>query len=128
MKKANLILCLFLLFSCGPAEAHSQQLRPQEFSEGGWSKGRLDKLEGLTVRFIYFTGNATTSDYVTRRKLLLTEGDTFKLILLRRSLSRINKLGLFERVTEQDVEWHVDTENRIVDFNLLLKEKPRRKK
>jgi len=58
------------------------------------------------VRRISFYGNTTTRDKVIRRELGLQEGALFDSNRLRTDLLRINQLGFFDEIKEEDA--HVD--------------------
>jgi len=58
------------------------------------------------VRRISFYGNTTTRDKVIRRELGLQEGTLFDSQRLRTDLLRINQLGFFDEIKEEDA--HVD--------------------
>jgi outer membrane protein assembly factor BamA len=92
------------------------------------SRGYFHLIEGLPVRRVEFQGNAHVRDVVIRRKLLLKEDEPFTAELLRASLGRFNKLGLFEKVTEEDVQWCVNEKTGQVDFYFEFTEKPRKRR
>lgn len=74
---------------------------------------------------IEFRGNHRFSDLTLRRALLLNEGDLFDYGQLRRSLARLNRLGFFHTVTEEDVQLLRDPLTGYVDLTLKLRERPR---
>ena len=81
---------------------------------------------GATYRVgrIEFRGNHSFSDLTLRRTLLLNEGDLFDHGLMRRSLARLNRLGFFYTVTEEDVQF-LRKPTGYVDLTLEVKERPR---
>jgi outer membrane protein assembly factor BamA len=111
-----------------PSHALPRPLVYQQDSTDNWSTGNFDRLEGLVIRRLEFSGNTFTKDKVVRRAASsLREGDLFTVRALDQSLKRLNKLGRFEKVTEQNVEWRVNQSSREVDFIIRVKEQPRRK-
>jgi outer membrane protein insertion porin family len=76
------------------------------------------------VRRINFSGNDTTRDKVIRRELMLDEGDMFNTRLWDLSVLRLNQLGYFEPLKEEDAtEIRRDTRNGLVDLTLKVKER-----
>ena len=81
------------------------------------------------VNRITFVGNGTTRDNVIRREMRLVEGAVFNTEALKYSVRRLNQLGYFEQINEQDqqaikTEKTVDKENNM-DVTLTLKEQNR---
>src|SRR6185436_14172569 len=66
----------------------------------------VDTGKQYSIRRISFYGNTTTRDKVIRRELSLQEGDVFDSRRLRTDLLRINQLGFFDEIKEEDA--HVD--------------------
>ncbi len=81
--------------------------------------------EVFQIDRIQFEGNSRTRDQVLRRRLLIYEGDTYNESLLQKSLSRLNSLGLFERLTLEDAALHTNGNSGRVDITIRLKEKGR---
>jgi outer membrane protein insertion porin family len=76
------------------------------------------------VRRIDFLGNSTTRDKVIRRELLLDEGDVFNSQLWEVSLLRLNQLGYFEVLKENEaVTMTRDSARNTVDLTLRVKER-----
>jgi outer membrane protein assembly factor BamA len=88
----------------------------------------FEKAVGLSIRRVEFFGDEHVSDMVIRRRVLLMEGDPFTVENMRKSLEGINKLGVFYRVTEKDVEWCADERTHEVDFAFHFRERPRRRR
>ncbi len=65
----------------------------------------FDIIEGprIFVERIEIIGNVRTLDKVIRREFRLVEGDAFSSSRLRRSLQRINNLGFFKKVNDNQV-------------------------
>ena len=77
------------------------------------------------VRRIEFVGNANTRHHILARRVLFTEGDVFTRKLLERSLSNLSKLKIIKPVRLQDVEVYLDREEKLIDLNILIREKRR---
>lgn len=119
----SLVVCLA---TAHPRTARHDSAQQQEASPAAWQRGDFGKIEGLSVRRVEFVGNERTSDAPVRRRLGVNEGDVFSLGQLRRGLKRVNQLGCFYTTTEKDVEWLADKEERVVDFTIHFRERPRR--
>jgi outer membrane protein insertion porin family len=81
------------------------------------------------VNRITFVGNTTTRDNVIRREMRLVEGAVFNTEALKYSVRRLNQLGYFEQINEQDqqaikTDKTADKENNM-DVTLTLKEQNR---
>ncbi len=84
----------------------------------------VDEGKQFFVRRIDFTGNSTTRDKVIRRELLIDEGDLFNTRLWEVSLLRLNQLGYFEVLKENEAANITrDTKNNTVDITLKVKER-----
>ena len=86
----------------------------------------VDEGKQFFVRRINFAGNNTTRDKVIRRELLLDEGDMFNTRLWDLSILRLNQLGYFEPITEEDddsTDIRRDTRQGVVDLTLKVKER-----
>jgi outer membrane protein insertion porin family len=77
------------------------------------------------INRISFTGNTTTRDKVIRRELMVNEGEVFNSTLWNRSLLKLNQLGYFDEVRQQDAEMKLNPADNSVDINLKVKEKDR---
>ena len=90
---------------------------------------RLQEGKQYLVNRITFVGNTTTRDNVIRREMRLVEGSVFNTEALKYSVRRLNQLGYFEQINEQDQKaTKVDkTPGRdgTVDVTLNLKEQNR---
>ncbi|MDX2269585.1 MAG: outer membrane protein assembly factor BamA [Bryobacter sp.] len=86
----------------------------------------VDEGKQFYVRRIDFSGNTTTRDKVIRREILLDEGDLFNQRLWEVSLLRLNQLGYFEVLKEEEAANITrDTRNNTVDITLKVKERGR---
>jgi outer membrane protein insertion porin family len=63
---------------------------------------RLQEGEQYLVNRMTFVGNTTTRDNVIRREMRLIEGSMFNTEALKYSIRRINQLGYFEPLNEED--------------------------
>ena len=90
---------------------------------------RLQEGKQYLVNRITFVGNTTTRDNVIRREMRLIEGSVFNTEALKYSVRRLNQLGYFEQINEQDQQaTKVDkTPGRdgLVDVTMTLKEQNR---
>lgn len=75
---------------------------------------------------IEFRGNKTFSDAAIRRAMLLDEGEPMNETLLRRSLARINRSGLFEPLTDKSVIVNTPTDSNRANLTIWVKEKKMR--
>jgi outer membrane protein insertion porin family len=81
------------------------------------------------VNRITFVGNTTTRDNVIRREMRLIEGSIYNMEALKYSIRRLNQLGYFEQINEQDPQ-AVKSEKtpgkpNAMDVTLTLKEQNR---
>jgi outer membrane protein insertion porin family len=84
----------------------------------------FDEGKQFFVRRIDFSGNTTTRDRVIRRQLLVDEGDVFNTHLWELSILRLNQLGYFEVLKEeQAADIKRDTTHNTVDITLKVKER-----
>ncbi|HEV2201484.1 MAG TPA: outer membrane protein assembly factor BamA [Bryobacteraceae bacterium] len=84
----------------------------------------FDEGKQFFVRRIDFSGNTTTRDKVIRRQLLIDEGDVFNTRLWQLSILRLNQLGYFEALKEEDAaDVKRDTKSDTVDLTLKVKER-----
>ena len=86
-----------------------------------------DEGKQFFVRRINFSGNTTTRDKVIRRELMLDEGDMFNTRLWDMSMLRLNQLGYFEPIEEEEggTDIRRDTRQGLVDLTLNIKERGR---
>jgi outer membrane protein insertion porin family len=83
-----------------------------------------DEGKQFFVRRIDFTGNTTTRDKVIRRELLIDEGDVYNSTLWDASILRLNQLGYFETLKENEsYELKRNPGSNTVDINLKVKER-----
>ena len=83
-----------------------------------------DEGKQFFVRRIDFTGNTTTRDKVIRRELLLDEGDIYSARLWDASILRLNQLGYFETLKENEsYDLKRNGNTNTVDILLKLKER-----
>ena len=85
-----------------------------------------DEGKQFFVRRIDFTGNTTTRDKVIRREILIDEGDVYSSTLWDASILRLNQLGYFDVLKENEsYELKRNPGTNTVDINLKVKEKGR---
>jgi len=84
----------------------------------------VDEGPQFFIRRIDFVGNTTTRDKIIRRQLLLDEGDIYNSQLWDLSILRLNQLGYFEALKENesyDLKRNAGTHT--VDITLKVKER-----
>ena len=83
-----------------------------------------DEGKQFFVRRIDFTGNTTTRDKVIRREILIDEGDVYNSTLWDASILRLNQLGYFEVLKENEsYELKRNAGTNTVDILLKVKER-----
>ncbi|MCS6886365.1 MAG: outer membrane protein assembly factor BamA [Acidobacteriota bacterium] len=85
----------------------------------------IEEGKPFTVRRIEFKGNSITRDHVLRREILVNEGEIYNQELFDLSRLRLNQLGYFEEIKEEDVQFRTDERNGYVDIDINVKEKGR---
>jgi outer membrane protein insertion porin family len=84
----------------------------------------VDEGKQFFVRRIEFTGNTTTRDKVIRREILIDEGDVYNSTLWDASILRLNQLGYFETLKENEAyTLNRNPGTNTVDINLKVKER-----
>lgn len=84
----------------------------------------VDEGKQFFVRRLDFQGNTTTRDKVIRREILIDEGDVYSTKLWELSILRLNQLGYFEALKEEEAATiNRDTKNNTVDITLKVKER-----
>jgi outer membrane protein insertion porin family len=84
----------------------------------------VDEGKQFFIRRIDFVGNTTTRDKVIRRQLLLDEGDIYNSQLWDMSILRLNQLGYFEALKENEsYELKRNGSSSTVDIILKVKER-----
>lgn len=83
-----------------------------------------DEGKQFFIRRIDFSGNTTTRDKVIRRELLLDEGDMYNTRLWELSILRLNQLGYFEVLKENEAaDIKRNPQSNTVDVTLKVKER-----
>lgn len=85
----------------------------------------IEEGKPFRVRRIEFKGNSITRDPVLRREILVNEGEIYNQELFDLSRLRLNQLGYFEEIKEEDVQFRTDERNGYVDIDINVKEKGR---
>lgn len=83
----------------------------------------IDTGKSYTIHRISFYGNTTTRDKVIRRELNLQEAITFDSNVLRQDILRINQLGFFDEIKEEDAHVDQNDKDSTVDINIKVAEK-----
>jgi outer membrane protein insertion porin family len=82
--------------------------------------------EPMLVGRIDFAGNSRVPDIFLRRQLRIGEGDVYDSSKLDRSIERLNRSGLIERLHRDDVDLQMDEEQNSIHVVFRVKEKDRR--
>lgn len=85
----------------------------------------IDEDKQFMVNRISFSGNTTTRDKVIRREVMLEEGRIFNSDAWDRSRMRLNQLGYFEEIREEDAKVDPHPTESEVDVTLKVQEKGR---
>ena len=124
-------LCACLLDLRKSAEAQGHLDFTAEVESAG--TGRLLELtariwEGSAhaVGRINFTGHSGINDSTLRRAMTIYEGDVLDVGQLRRSLARINDIGVFEPLTLADIRVARQDDGVTADLTIPLRERKRR--
>jgi outer membrane protein insertion porin family len=83
----------------------------------------MDQQSPYYVRRIEFTGNTTTRDKVIRREIALDEGQVYNKRLWDLSVLRLNQLGYFDTIKDENTNLQKDVKSHQVDILLKVKEK-----
>ena len=84
----------------------------------------VDEGKQFFVRRIEFSGNTTTRDKVIRREILIDEGDVYNANLWDASILRLNQLGYFEALKENEsYTLNRNPGTNTVDITLKVKER-----
>ncbi|MEW6206852.1 MAG: outer membrane protein assembly factor BamA [Acidobacteriota bacterium] len=86
---------------------------------------QVEEGKQYTLRRLEFIGNTFTRDNVLRREVLLNEGDRYNQQLWDLSLLRLNQLGYFDQVKEEDATINTNEREGQVDMTLKVQEKGR---
>jgi hypothetical protein len=78
------------------------------------------------IRRIHFTGHDSINDSTLRRALTVRERDVFDVGQLRRSLARLNDLGLAQPVTLADIVVTKHADSATADITIPLRKRGRR--
>jgi hypothetical protein len=89
---------------------------------GAW---KVNRGRAFTVGRIRFIGHPHYSDAAVRRQFLLDEGAPLDSWLLRQSVVRLNRTGMFEPLDERHVHIATDERTGIADVTISLTERKR---
>ncbi len=96
-----------------------------QISPSGAATVTIDTGEPYTVGRIDIRGNHRYGDSTIRRALLLSEGDLFDWDKLRRSMRRVDDMGLFNPVDDDAIRLNPEKAQRRADIVFTVSEKPR---
>lgn len=105
----------------------SQELEDTPGSNEGTVNFNIEIEEGrpFTLHFLNFLGNHFTRDNVLRREVLLNEGEPFNQTLWELSLLRLNQLGYFNEIKEENANFRFNERDNTMDIDLKVEEKGR---
>lgn len=83
----------------------------------------LEEGEVYNIGKISFVGSGAFNDELLRSKLSIKEGDIYNRSLFEKSLLRLNRLGIFEMVKEEDVGLQTNEKAKLVDMTFQLTRK-----
>ena len=85
----------------------------------------MEEGKQYNLRRLEFIGNTFTRDNVLRREVLLNEGERYNQQLWDLSLLRLNQLGYFEQINEEDATINTNEREGQVDIIVKVQEKGR---
>jgi hypothetical protein len=102
---------------------------PRPTQGGTWVDvtARVRTGSAFTVGRINFSGHRRTSESTLRRAMTLQERSVFDVGKLRTSLARLNKSGLFEPLSLDDVRIVPNSDTGTADLAITVAEQPRRR-
>jgi hypothetical protein len=121
-------MCACLLEARQTAEVQGRIDFSAEVTVAGQEDVRARVWMGLAraVGRIHFTGHDGVNDSTLRKALTLYERQLFDVTRLRRSLARINGLGMFEPLTLSDLQVANRDDGVTTDLTIPLRERKRR--
>ncbi|HXG92778.1 MAG TPA: outer membrane protein assembly factor BamA [Blastocatellia bacterium] len=85
----------------------------------------MEEGKQYTLHRLEFIGNTFTRDNVLRREVLLNEGERYNKQLFDLSLLRLNQLGYFEQIKEEDATINTNEREGQADIMIKVQEKGR---
>ncbi|HJQ24587.1 MAG TPA: outer membrane protein assembly factor BamA [Blastocatellia bacterium] len=85
----------------------------------------MDEGKQYTLHRLEFIGNSFTRDNVLRREVLLNEGERYNKQLWDLSILRLNQLGYFNQIKDDDATVNTNEKEGQVDLTLKVEEKGR---
>lgn len=86
---------------------------------------RVELGPAYQVGRIEFRGNRALSDIALRRSMMLDEGQPLDQMLLRKTMARLNRTGLFEPISPESVKINTAPGRSVADVTIHLKERKR---
>ena len=83
-------------------------------------KFTLDEGEIYHIGKISFVGDGAINDELLRSKLSIHEGEPFNKSSLDKSLSRLNRLGIFDLIKEEDINYDLNEKDKRADLTFKL--------
>jgi outer membrane protein insertion porin family len=114
----------YIQFNAGPNIDYKDD--PQDATKGiADITFTMEEGKQYTLRRLEFIGNTFTRDNVLRREVLLNEGERYNQQLWDLSLLRLNQLGYFDQVKEEDATVNTNEREGQVDITMKVQEKGR---
>ncbi|MBI3649531.1 MAG: outer membrane protein assembly factor BamA [Acidobacteria bacterium] len=85
----------------------------------------IEEGKQYTLHRLEFIGNTFTRDNVLRREVLLNEGERYNKELFDYSLLRLNQLGYFDQIKDEDATISTNEKEGLVDMTIKVQEKGR---
>jgi outer membrane protein insertion porin family len=86
---------------------------------------KVEEGKQYTLHRLEFIGNTFTRDNVLRREVLLNEGERYNSQMWDLSLLRLNQLGYFDQIKDEDATVNTNEREGQVDLTLKVQEKGR---
>lgn len=119
-----LIFCLMAIFVSAQDKTNEEGIYScyQDKSE---KSALIEKAESehFNVRRVNFSGNPTTRDWETRKRMELHEGDIFTKTLLEKSIKNLSQSKYFYPVSLENVEVRLHEKSRDIDMIFCMQER-----
>lgn len=132
--KVGRLKIIFAFLLCGfivsAAKSNCVAQQPERI-EKPLTEVNAEDAKNWDVRRVELVWDAFASDYVIRKnsnKCHVQEGDVFSVENVRCALKRMNKTGLFQKVTEKDVSCRFSRKYHEVDLTIVFKARTKKEK
>jgi outer membrane protein insertion porin family len=83
----------------------------------------IDQGKPFYINKIIFKGNKRQSNQLLLKELLFNKGEIYNQTLVDRSRDRLNKMGIFQPITEEDIQLISQGKDAFLDVIIQVKEK-----